>query len=303
MFSCDSPSREPAQALVKAKRLCVICSAEFSCRDARTACCSRKCGTLHAHRSRTSNSQARRSRTCKQCGETFRARSPSGKARRGETQEGQYCSRLCNANARRMYANRIEAKHAENDKRRRRLGLRDLGEWSAPVTCRQCGVAFTPRHRNSRLCSKACREADCRASEYARNLRRSNKPSRPCRECAKQFTPRYGLKLRLFCSSRCGKRNGRRAGKLARNARIRGAWVERVDPILVFKRDRWRCKLCKTSTPRRLRGTTDPCAPELDHILPLGLGGAHSYSNCQCLCRMCNGFKGATDLSDLRLRA
>jgi 5-methylcytosine-specific restriction endonuclease McrA len=42
-------------------------------------------------------------------------------------------------------------------------------------------------------------------------------------------------------------------------------------------------------------------APELDHIVPLACGGAHTYQNTQCTCRECNGRKGATILGQLRL--
>ena len=69
--------------------------------------------------------------------------------------------------------------------------------------------------------------------------------------------------------------------------------------MVVLARDGWRCKLCGKRTPKRLRGTTHPDAPEIDHIIPLALGGAHSYANTQCSCRDCNGKKGARVLPGL----
>lgn len=70
--------------------------------------------------------------------------------------------------------------------------------------------------------------------------------------------------------------------------------VESVNPIVVFERDKWTCQECGIKTPRKLRGAMVPNAPELDHIMPISLGGAHSYMNTQCLCRKCNGAKSAT---------
>ena len=45
-------------------------------------------------------------------------------------------------------------------------------------------------------------------------------------------------------------------------------------------------------TPRELRGKFQPNSPEIDHIIPLSRGGAHSVLNCACACRKCNGDKG-----------
>ncbi len=64
--------------------------------------------------------------------------------------------------------------------------------------------------------------------------------------------------------------------------------VETFDPILALDRDGWRCQICGVKTPKKLRGTFKPNAPELDHIIPLAQGGAHSPANTQCACRACN---------------
>jgi len=59
--------------------------------------------------------------------------------------------------------------------------------------------------------------------------------------------------------------------------------------------------MCGTKTPQRLRGTLNKKAPELDHIVPMSKGGAHSYMNTQCLCRACNGAKSNEVIGQLRL--
>lgn len=86
--------------------------------------------------------------------------------------------------------------------------------------------------------------------------------------------------------------------KAVRRARAR-ARSEPVDPLAVFERDGWRCQICGCKTPKRLRGTIDPRAPELDHIHSLALGGSHTWSNLQCACRACNVEKGARSLGQL----
>jgi 5-methylcytosine-specific restriction endonuclease McrA len=65
-----------------------------------------------------------------------------------------------------------------------------------------------------------------------------------------------------------------------------------VNPIKVFERDGWRCGVCGKKTPKRWRGTTKDNAPELDHRISMGIGGGHTYENCQCACRKCNREKG-----------
>jgi 5-methylcytosine-specific restriction endonuclease McrA len=62
----------------------------------------------------------------------------------------------------------------------------------------------------------------------------------------------------------------------------------------VFERDGWRCQMCGEHTPRRSMGSCEPCAPELDHRVPISKGGGHLWANVQCLCRACNGRKGAS---------
>lgn len=90
----------------------------------------------------------------------------------------------------------------------------------------------------------------------------------------------------------------RKSGEKRRRARIKtNGKSERIVRRKVFERDRWMCrgehhKGRRTLDPR-LVGTPDLRAPTLDHIVPLALGGTHTYDNVQCLCRDCNNRKGA----------
>lgn len=84
-------------------------------------------------------------------------------------------------------------------------------------------------------------------------------------------------------------------------ARKRMAVREVFDPFDVFTRDKWHCQFCNIKTPKKLRGTYHPSAPELDHIIPLSKGGEHSMRNTQCLCRQCNIEKGAQEKGQLRM--
>lgn len=211
---------------------------------------------------------------CQHCGETFR---PKAKDRT------RFCSRTCS------YAHLTL--HGRPERRK------PQAQWP---TCEICGEPASTRQ--AKTCSEQCRtEYNRRKSRAHLDSQKTFKP-RPCKECGQVFTPEYGSKRRCFCSDECMQKQGRRIGKATRKARLRNAkTAEPIDPILVFKRDGWQCKLCGCKTPKRLRGTTDDSAPELDHVVPLALGGGHSYANTQCLCRKCNSVKGATIAGQLGL--
>lgn len=144
----------------------------------------------------------------------------------------------------------------------------------APVWCTMCGRGFYRRSPRARQCSPECREAARRASRE-----RERERARVCPD------------------ARARKSAARLAGKMARRA----ARVEMVNPFAVFERDGWKCRLCGVRTPKRLRGTYEPRAPELDHIIPIAVGGEHSYRNVQLACRECNLGKGASPKGQLLL--
>ena len=82
-----------------------------------------------------------------------------------------------------------------------------------------------------------------------------------------------------------------KAQRAKRKAMEQGAKGYAFNVFDVFYRDGWRCQLCGCSSPKRLRGTYHPSAPELDHIKPLSKGGEHTMENTQLLCRSCNAMK------------
>jgi len=121
-----------------------------------------------------------------------------------------------------------------------------------------------------------------------------------CNECGVLFSrmPNTGVHC---CSESCRNKSRARSDRkknAARRARIRGTRVEPIDPMQVFMRDGWKCKHCGCSSPAKHRGTIKPTAPELDHIVPLSVGGTHTHNNVQLLCRACNQYKGAGSLND-----
>lgn len=141
---------------------------------------------------------------------------------------------------------------------------------SEPRECKDCGAVIERQRWVSRC--DTCR--DLAAAEARKNARQSP-----------------------------GRRADRSAYKARRRARLIAATVERFDPFEIFERDGWHCHMCGCKTPKRLRGSYEDNAPELDHVVPLAAGGEHSRRNCACSCRKCNGLKADKPLGQLRLLA
>lgn len=67
--------------------------------------------------------------------------------------------------------------------------------------------------------------------------------------------------------------------------------VERFDRAEIFQRDGYFCGICGLPTDPAADPMA-PCAPSLDHIVPISLGGGHTKANTQCAHRLCNIRKG-----------
>lgn len=118
---------------------------------------------------------------------------------------------------------------------------------------------------------------------------------RLCQRCSSKFIikssgTRFGGKL-----TRCNQcaddhaKEAKRAERSRRKALLRGAdRGDLIDPVDVLKAFKWKCYICGVSTPKKLRGSYEDNAPEVDHIIPLSKGGGHVLSNLACACRKCN---------------
>lgn len=209
-------------------------------------------------------------KACPQCGEQFLVVRKAGKPNK-------YCSDVCRL--RRNY----EVKAAK--------GYVSPSAWPkrlrGATPCKNCGKPTT----RPKFCSVQC--------SWPRSGWRPE--SLICSECGISFISRHpGMR---FCSTLCSKRKNNRKSSAMRRARILSLVREWFDPLEVLERDRWRCHLCGVSTPKRLRGSTDGRAPELDHIIPLAAGGEHSPRNTACSCRTCNLKKSDRPMGQLRLVA
>lgn len=171
-----------------------------------------------------------------------------------------------------------------------------------PLVCWRCGESFMGARRSQRFCSAACGRA--KGTGLARHAMQYPlvatggptcvvKQPKPrtwygcgCVDCGEAFT---ATTMRSYCSRLCMKRANRRQRKaLERGATKR----ERVYRKKVYERDSWCCQLCGFPVDPNPSRPTDRHAPSLDHILPLSLGGEHTYDNVQLAHYACNSAKG-----------
>lgn len=221
-------------------------------------------------RKKASGKHALKDRICRRCCTSFLVPGDNDRV---------YCSAACRA----------------EDQAIKRMARRAPASFVvAKCKCVECGSRFD-RSRLVPFCSERCRSLH-RGKEAA-----GERQAKICPECGLSFVAPYGRGHSRYCSNACSKRTNKRISRTARKARQRSVTVESVNPIRVFDRDGWKCHLCGRTTPRRLRGTFDPRAPELDHVLPLSQGGQHSYLNTACSCRECNLAKSGSLIGQLRL--
>ncbi|UQX01768.1 HNH endonuclease signature motif containing protein [Streptomyces sp. RerS4] len=103
----------------------------------------------------------------------------------------------------------------------------------------------------------------------------------------------------LWTPAYCARSEKQRRSTRARNsyqARMRGygvldATAAHVDPVDVYERDQWVCRLCHESIDPAVEWP-DPWSATLDHIKPVSLAGEHSAENLQAAHWVCNIRKG-----------
>jgi HNH endonuclease len=292
---------KPRHQKVWYDKTCMMCGQPFRTDIERIKCCSVSCGNRYGSRNRSAQSVLDRTRTCQQCGVSFVMGSANGQSYRGESRSGIFCSTECSGKGRRLYKDQREAKRAEHNRRRARDGLPSLKPLAESAVCVVCGSEYLPNTNTQKACSPECKRRyalDRERREAGRDL-----SPRSCKECGTEFAPSAteADHRRAFCSAACCirfyNRFARPRYKHVRRARLMRVPYENVDPFKVFERDDWLCHICGLPAPRELRGTFDPLAPELDHVVPLARGGSHTYDNTACAHRQCNIDKGATVLT------
>lgn len=151
------------------------------------------------------------------------------------------------------------------------------------VKCVVCGKLKTiKRNSNIVTCSKECAVELVASKKRGVKIQRTKKEYK-CRECGKLFESTNPGKCEICI------REHKKAQRKERKLSIKTVSVHKVIANKVFVRDRWTCQCCGIKVQKK--DVLLDSAAEIDHIVPVSLGGPHSYSNVQTLCRRCNLMK------------
>jgi len=107
-----------------------------------------------------------------------------------------------------------------------------------------------------------------------------------CHWCRTPFVSVPTMYLGQYCSDRCKSR----AKASRRRAVTRGAYHEPYVRADIFRRDHWRCHICRRPTRKR-EVVPHPLAPVVDHLVPLAEGGDDTAANVATAHFMCNSIK------------
>src|SRR5688572_6836012 len=190
------------------------------------------------------------------------------------------------------------------------------------MDCLECGAVLQPRSKPRcgtppAFCSDECRRARKRKTYQlwlANNRERKLALDAKCRQKFNKDNPDYFKKYyankrekRKAAANQWYHENAERAlkrqqkyveanrdkarrwGRKAANTRLaikKRVFVEVVDPQVVFERDNGVCGICRKAVEMTSNW-------EIDHIMPMSKGGAHSYANVQLSHRKCNRAKAA----------
>jgi 5-methylcytosine-specific restriction endonuclease McrA len=198
---------------------------------------------------------------CEGCGHSFQRQS------RGNRDNRRFCSRECSFQWQKSFA-------------AQRVAM--------PKPLRCCTSCDKPVGSRQFLCTP-CKGVKASVSTYVAK----QKVERSCEGCSVPIKGTAAKRLCGLCIRKKARSKNRHLRKHRDRARHFGVRYEPVSALAVFDRDGWRCQVCGVKTPSRLRGSSDPKAPELDHRIPISKGGDHAWNNLQCCCRACNGSKGS----------
>lgn len=164
------------------------------------------------------------------------------------------------------------------------------------MRCKTCGAVVERAKSTVRYKHISCE--NCRQAKQLRvdlinalTIVVELKTPKTCKVCGEVFYSKYPGAV--YCSERC-KRKNKRGSTYKRRCKKYGVFYDNtVTRKAVVNRDGNICQICgKACNENDKRwGNIGPDFPTIDHIIPLALGGEHTWENVQCSCAICNSYK------------
>lgn len=160
--------------------------------------------------------------------------------------------------------------------------------------CAKCGKVrlYKNKHYENCLCPR-CEMFESRKT----NGFPIKEKALECIRCNRSFVGKNAGTMCYSCRLDTKRKRNRKARKpedksIRSRARKAGVYIEVVNRKVVYERDKYKCKECGVKVV--ISKTYQPNMATIDHIVPISLGGPHTYSNVRTLCHSCNSKRGNT---------
>lgn len=173
------------------------------------------------------------------------------------------------------------------------------------LTCVHCNLSFdesnfykdkhkpTGRKPRCKGCDKLSINRDRRREyekKYWSHPDRSERKKRQVKKSLLKNEVKHKEKRKEYLRTTAGINTQRKSGQATR-FRKAGSFVENVDPLEVYHKQKGVCYMCL--------GKFTFKEMEMDHVIPLCKGGKHEKTNVKMCCPTCNKKKGAKLLSEV----
>lgn len=266
---------------------CLECGKEFtqSKRGRKKLYCDRKCGDKAKHRSYLK--QGKITKVCEYCGENYSARNKNQK----------YCSVSCGTKGSKSYEVIKNKEYIKSCKicKKEFFGTANSKFCSSECEnsqyaheCEHCKTHFKSKQKIRMFCSKECAQEHLIKNECF------------CTNCGERFMG-DNRRANKFCSRKCfyefigakpselgSESSGRYSGiSHIKRAKKHGVAYEYIKPIDIYKRDNFKCGICNGDIDMNLPHP-HPMSASIDHIIPISVGGTHTWDNVQSAHLTCN---------------
>jgi predicted nucleic acid-binding Zn ribbon protein len=165
-------------------------------------------------------------------------------------------------------------------------------------TCLHCKRIFGAPQRNSRFCSRKCKDGARNATNAQERLETKAQKPRSCLLCGSPIPP-TSRSDKKYCSETCGSAARINLGRMDRRLRVTdGTKIRFFRRSDIYKRDGWKCQICLEPIKPSLR-FPDPNCASIDHIIPVSMGGTNRPENLQASHLRCNVSLGNRKVSSV----
>lgn len=175
-------------------------------------------------------------------------------------------------------------RYAENRKSRKKQKPTYRNIYYRVCDCGKIDVMKTPCY--GQLCQR------CQYDKQKETMRANYVPTeKKCPVCSNK----HNRPNKFVCSRKCSDELNKQIkynAKANRRAKKKSTRTERINRLVLLKRDRHRCLSCSCSVQVDI--PNQPNSAHIDHIYPISKGGTHTYDNLQILCMECNTIKSDT---------